>query len=76
MAKLLKTKKHVIAPKKSVVEAAKKVVLVGTYKEGQLAWIKRHAGRAPDRLQGAVLQEMPRRRLPRGVGDAGGAVFS
>ena len=36
MAKLLKTKKHVIAPKKSVVEAAKKVVLVGTYKTGQL----------------------------------------
>ena len=35
MAKVMKSKKHKVAPKKVAVEA-KKVVLVGTYKSGQL----------------------------------------
>ena len=36
MAKLLKTKKHKVAPKKAAKCAPKKIVLVGTYKEDQL----------------------------------------
>ena len=41
MQKLLKSKKTKIKPKKDIVEEAN-VTLVGTYKEKQLAWIKRH----------------------------------
>ena len=40
--KLLKTKKHKIASKQCAENEPKKVVLVGTYKTGQLAWIKRY----------------------------------
>ena len=40
--KLLKKKAHKVAPKKTPAEAPKKYVLVGTYKEKQLAWIKKH----------------------------------
>ena len=40
--KLLKKKAHKVAPKKAPAEAPKKYVLVGTYKEKQLAWIKKH----------------------------------
>ena len=36
MAKLLKTKKHKVAPKKAAKCEPKKIVLVGTYKTGQL----------------------------------------
>jgi len=39
--KLLKTKKNKIVPKKVTVEESS-VVLVGTYKEKQLAWIKKN----------------------------------
>ena len=40
--KLLKKKARKVAPKKAQAEAPKKYVLVGTYKEKQLAWIKCH----------------------------------
>ena len=40
--KLLKKKARKVAPKKASAEAPKDAVLVGTYKEKQLAWIKRH----------------------------------
>ena len=40
--KLLKKKPRKVAPKKAPAEAPKKYVLVGTYKEKQLAWIKKH----------------------------------
>ena len=40
--KLLKKKARKAAPKKAQSEAPKKYVLVGTYKEKQLAWIKCH----------------------------------
>lgn len=40
--KLMKKKARKVAPKKAPAEAQKRVVLVGTYKEKQLAWIKRH----------------------------------
>ncbi len=40
--KLLKKTPRKIAPKKAAPEEPKRVVLVGTYKEKQLAWIKRH----------------------------------
>jgi len=39
--RLLKTKKAKIAPKKDVVREAS-IVLVGTYKEKQLAWVKKN----------------------------------
>ena len=40
--KLLRKKARKVAPKKAPSGAPKDVVLVGTYKEKQLAWIKRH----------------------------------
>ena len=40
--KLLKKKARKVAPKKAPIEESKDTVLVGTYKEKQLAWIKRH----------------------------------
>ena len=40
--RLLKKKPRKVAPKKTPAEEPKRVVLVGTYKEKQLAWIKRH----------------------------------
>lgn len=40
--KLMKKKARKVAPKKAPAEAQKRVVLVGTYKEKQLAWIKKH----------------------------------
>ena len=40
--KLLKKKARKVAPKKAPIEESKDIVLVGTYKEKQLAWIKRH----------------------------------
>ena len=40
--RLLKKKPRKVAPKKTPAEKPKKCVLVGTYKEGQLGWIKRH----------------------------------
>ena len=40
--KLLKKKARKVAPKKAPIEESKDAVLVGTYKEKQLAWIKRH----------------------------------
>lgn len=40
--KLLKKKARKVAPKKAPAKAPKDAVLVGTYKEKQLAWIKRH----------------------------------
>jgi len=40
--KLLKKKARKVAPKKAPAEEPKDAVLVGTYKEKQLAWIKRH----------------------------------
>ena len=40
--KLLKKKPRKVAPKKAPAEEPSKCVLVGTYKEKQLAWIKRH----------------------------------
>ena len=39
---LLKKKARKVAPKKASSKAPKDAVLVGTYKEKQLAWIKRH----------------------------------
>ena len=41
MAKPIKAKKHKVAPKKNV-KADKKIVIVGNYKTGQLAWIKKN----------------------------------
>ncbi len=38
----MKKKPRKVAPKKTPAEEPKKCVLVGTYKEKQLAWIKRH----------------------------------
>ena len=38
--KTLKTPKHKIAPKKTAKKAAPAVILVGTYKERQLAFIE------------------------------------
>lgn len=35
-------KTHKVAPKKTPAAKAKEIVLVGTYKDKQLAWIKRH----------------------------------
>lgn len=40
--KLLKKKARKVAPKKASSKAPKDAVLVGTYKEKQLAWIKKH----------------------------------
>ena len=40
--KLLKKAPRKVAPKKTPAEEPKRVVLVGTYKEKQLGWIKRH----------------------------------
>ena len=40
--KLMKKKARKVAPKKASSKAPKDAVLVGTYKEKQLAWIKRH----------------------------------
>ena len=40
--RLLKKKPRKVAPKKTPAEEPKRVVLVGTYKEKQLGWIKRH----------------------------------
>lgn len=40
--KLLKKKTRKVAPKKAPAKAPKDAVLVGTYKEKQLAWIKKH----------------------------------
>ena len=40
--KLLKKKARKVAPKKATAKEAKGTVLVGMYKEKQLAWIKRH----------------------------------
>ena len=40
--KLLKKKARKVVPKKAHIEESKDTVLVGTYKEKQLAWIKRH----------------------------------
>ena len=42
MAKLLKTKQRKIAPKKDAKNETKEIVLVGTYKERQLEWIKKN----------------------------------
>ena len=42
MAKLLRHKKQKVAAKKEPKEEAKEFVLVGTYREKQLAWIKQH----------------------------------
>ena len=42
MAEKLLKKKRKVAPKKAPIEESKDTVLVGTYKEKQLAWIKRH----------------------------------
>lgn len=42
MAKLMKPQKHKIVPPPKAVEEGKKIVLVGTYKEKQLAWITKH----------------------------------
>ena len=39
MAKPMTSKKHKVAPKKKV-KADKKIVIVGNYKTGQLAWIE------------------------------------
>ena len=41
MAKPIKAKKHKVAPKKNV-KADNKIVIVGNYKTGQLAWIKKN----------------------------------
>ena len=41
MAKPMTAKKHKVAPKKKV-KADKKIVIVGNYKTGQLAWIKKN----------------------------------
>lgn len=41
MAKPIKAKKHKVAPKK-IVTTDNKIVIVGNYKTGQLAWIKKN----------------------------------
>lgn len=42
MQKLLKGKSRKVAAKKELIDAVNHIALVGTYKEKQLAWIKKH----------------------------------